>query len=238
MPLSQAAIMMPWLRSSKRMQDQAPTSVAPNFKPRWPRAWIAAGVAAFFVGAASLYAGCQGTSKGDSPAATAPAATAEEDFTTQDEESALEQCEAKRLALLAEPEAPGTPELNAHRREILVRTKAEPVIFTRPPEFADASRPIRQFRSSIDTARYPSAILEVLLKGFRIHPEKGRATLLRDGYLYADREDLAYLFVELVRAEHLHDAAHIWIQRGDRTYHAKRTPAGSYVYEDGPHRGD
>ncbi|HEY3237309.1 MAG TPA: hypothetical protein VGJ84_21495, partial [Polyangiaceae bacterium] len=70
-----------------------------------------------------------------------------------------------------------------------------------------------------------------------IYPHTGRAVLLRDGYLYTDNPDFAYVLVSFVGVEHLFDEPQIWIQRGERLYTATRIPTGSYVYDDGLEAG-
>ena len=148
------------------------------------------------------------------------------------------ECLRQRDQVLKEPGVPGTPELDARRIEILARVKTEPVVFLKPPEHdPHVSTAVKRQRHGLATSAYPSTLLDILTKGFAVRPEYGRAVVLSDGYLYADEPERAFALVHHIRAEHLFDDAHIWIQRGERTLHATRTPAGQYVYADGPQEG-
>jgi hypothetical protein len=76
-----------------------------------------------------------------------------------------------------------------------------------------------------------------LLPEFEKKPEFGRSVLLREGYLYAERADLAFSIVQLVRADHLFDEPRIWVERGETLMHAELR-GKRYVYVDGPHSGE
>jgi hypothetical protein len=87
------------------------------------------------------------------------------------------------------------------------------------------------------TSTSPWSVLSKLWTVFSLNPELGRSVLLRDGYLYADRPELAFALVDLVTVQMLFSDRHVWIQRGERLLHAERTKAGRYVFLDGAERG-
>jgi hypothetical protein len=61
--------------------------------------------------------------------------------------------------------------------------------------------------------------------------------LLREGYLYAEKPELAFALVDLVAAQQLFSDKEIWIHRGERLLTAERDKSGRYVFVDGPERG-
>lgn len=182
---------------------------------------------------------CQrAASDDDSRQSPGPVAPAPHFDTPSTEAQARSFCEAEIARSMALPRSPGTPALDPARVPILARAKAEPVLFVRPPGYTHgANQSIRQIRSKLTSTPYPSEVLKILVKGFRIYPENGRAALLKDGYLYAESPDLAYSLVQYVGAEDLFSDPGIWIQRGEQVFHASRTPAGYYYYTDGPEQG-
>jgi hypothetical protein len=126
------------------------------------------------------------------------------------------------------------------RLEILSRAKAEPVVLTDVPQFVDTEDPgvgVRRFRELILKSEHPWDVISARLQRFSALPAEGRATLLRDGYLYAEEPELAYALVNLIGAEHLFNDSQIWLQRGEFIYHAKRK-ISRYYFSDGPNEGE
>lgn len=141
--------------------------------------------------------------------------------------------EAERM-----PAEPGTPRLDKNRDVVLLYAKSEPVLFTSEPAANEkGSEAARTYRTMLKTTSSPWGILDKLWPVFSLNPELGRAVLLRDGYLYADRPELAFALVDLVTVQMLFSDRTVWIQRGERTLHAERTKAGRYVFSDGAERG-
>jgi hypothetical protein len=133
---------------------------------------------------------------------------------------------------------PGSPRLDAQRGVVLLYAKAEPVLFTRAPEANErGSEAAETYRTMLRQTSSPWSMLQKLWTVFSLNPELGRAVLLRDGYLYADRPELAFALVDLVTVQMLFSDRHVWIQRGERTLHAERTKAGRYVFTDGAEHG-
>src|SRR6187399_139470 len=205
------------------------------------RTWIALGVT--LLGAAATL-GFQRYSATNSGAdVSAPLARPSQEVDAEHARDALAAAERQRCLELsarvkAEPASPGTPILDQRRVELLLRTKLEPVVFVKPPEF-DANAPggSRSLQRSLATTSYPSTLLKTLVPAFGIRPSLGRQTLLRDGYLYADEPEQAFALAYHVRAEHLYDDERIWIQRGEQLLHAERTKQGRYRYLDGMLKG-
>lgn len=139
---------------------------------------------------------------------------------------------------MATPAEPGTPRLDAERVSILGATKADPVLFIRPPVVRPTEdRNVRTYRALLRRTRYPWDVLNRLRDRFARHPADGRGTLLREGYLYADEPRLAYALVDRIRVKDLFGDPRIWLSRGARLYHAERQPDGSYRYLDGERAG-
>lgn len=211
------------------------------FRVRRPRSRLGfglAGVALLLGGLAVYFDHAQSRKPPLAPSKTAKA-RAEQDSRQEAVAAAERQrCLETKQRVLAEPSAPGTPTLDANRIELMLRTKLEPVVFVRPPQFDDdVPTSTKGLRRSFSTTRYPSSLLNTLTRAFRVHPLTGRRTLLRDGYLYAEDPERAFALVQHVRAEHLYDDERIWIQRGDQVLHAERTKSGSYRYLDGTLQG-
>lgn len=139
---------------------------------------------------------------------------------------------------MALPALPGAPLLEANRAAVLGHAKADPVLFVRAPELAktDDAR-VSGYQRTIAGARYPWDTLGWLVPRFVHHPEEGRATLLREGYLYAEDPELAHALVERISLSHLFAAPKLYLQRGGVTRHLERTASGRYVYADGPEAG-
>lgn len=136
------------------------------------------------------------------------------------------------------PVEAGTPRLDKNRDVVLLYAKSEPVLFTSEPTANEkGSEAARTYRTMLKTTSSPWGILDKLWPVFSLNPELGRAVLLRDGYLYADRPELAFALVDLVTVQMLFSDRTVWIQRGERTLHAERTKAGRYVFSDGAERG-
>jgi len=139
---------------------------------------------------------------------------------------------------LAEPGEAGTPKLDQNRGVVLLYAKAEPVLFTRTPEPENkGSEAAQTYRTLLRQTSSPWSILDRLWPVFSQNPELGRAVLLRDGYLYAEKPELAFALVDLVTVQMLFSDRHVWIQRGERTLNAERTKSGRYVFSDGAERG-
>lgn len=147
-------------------------------------------------------------------------------------------CQERIRALLGVSGLSGAPGLEANRARVLSYAKAEPVLFIRTPEFDPSSTPAaRSYRSMLEKASSPWSLLQKLTLVFSANPRLGRAVLLREGYLYAEKPELGFALVDLVKAHHLFDTPSIWIHRGEEVLTATRTHYGQYVYGDGPQSG-
>jgi hypothetical protein len=170
------------------------------------------------------------------PASLSPDA---DDDTIEAEEPTLRStCEREFKAVFGEPELPGTPELDERRASVLLYAKAEPTVFVRKPLPPAHSGAVSEaYREQLSTTSSPWSQLKRLWGVFSANPELGRSVLLREGYLYADKPELAFALVDLVTAQQLFSDKEIWIHRGERVLHAERKKAGYYVFTDGPERG-
>ena len=133
-------------------------------------------------------------------------------------------CTDRIQQALAEPSEPGAPKLDQNRGVVLLYAKAEPVLFTRTPEPENkGSEAAQAYRQMLRTTSSPWSILDRLWPVFSQNPELGRAVLLRDGYLYAEKPELAFALVDLVTVQMLFSDKRVWIQRGERLLWAERT---------------
>ena len=133
---------------------------------------------------------------------------------------------------------PGIPELDATRGRLLLYAKAEPVQFIRKPQLdQNVPKNVRTHRHMLSKTSSPWSMLQRLLPAFAANPEFGRAVLLREGYLYAEKPEFAFALVDLVSAQLLFNDKEIWIHRGERVLHAERTRSGHYAYKDGSEKG-
>ncbi len=147
-------------------------------------------------------------------------------------------CAEQIARALETPPEPGAPKLEQNRGVVLLYAKAEPVLFTRTPEpETKGSEAAGTYRMLLRQTSSPWGVLNKLWPVFSQNPELGRAVLLRDGYLYADKPELAFALVDLVTVQMLFSDRHVWIQRGERTLHAERSKSGRYVFSDGAERG-
>jgi hypothetical protein len=145
------------------------------------------------------------------------------------------RCEAERRRVASLPGLPGAPAIEAARPELLGYTKAEPVLFVRAPELSsDVDATQRAHQNLVQRPRFSWSVVRRLTTLFSARPDIGRASVLREGYLYADRPELAYALVDHIGAHHLFREPRIWIQRGGTTYFAERHASGKYRYVDGP----
>jgi hypothetical protein len=167
----------------------------------------------------------------------ASASPADEDV--EEEPVAQASCESELKLAYSEPALPGTPKLDAKRPVVLLYAKAEPTVFVRTPlPPAHGSEVSDAYRTLLATTTSPWSQLQRLWSVFSANPELGRSVLLREGYLYAEKPELAFALVDLVAAQQLFSDKQIWIHRGERLLTAERDKSGRYVFVDGPERGE
>jgi hypothetical protein len=148
------------------------------------------------------------------------------------------RCESRIRRTLAVPAVPGAPGYDALRAEILVRGKAEPVLFLDTPRFDDERSTEAELTTrQILMAPSPGWGLTRNYRTLAKRPGLLREILLRQGYLYAESPSLAASVVEHVELAHLFDAPAVIIHRGAQRLRALRGDKGIYVYDDGPERG-
>jgi hypothetical protein len=152
---------------------------------------------------------------------------------------ASDACRRAIDRVLRAPGLPGAPALEKSRPLVLLYAKAEPVVFVEKPSVDRTSSPEAvRYRAMLEDTSSPWSTVQRLWTLFSSKPDLGRSVLLRDGYLYAEKPELAFALVDLVSAQTLFSDDRIWIQRGERQLTAERTKAGNYVYVDGPERGE
>lgn len=175
----------------------------------------------------------------DPPARVEPAATVPTSLAEPEEPVVRSACEKELKLAYSEPALPGTPKLDAKRSTVLLYAKAEPTQFVRTPlPPAHSSAVSEAYRTLLATTSSPWSQLQRLWSVFSANPELGRSVLLREGYLYAEKPELAFALVDLVAAQQLFSDKQIWIHRGERLLTAERDKSGRYVFVDGPERGE
>lgn len=147
-------------------------------------------------------------------------------------------CENDWRRVLAETSLPGTPALDAERAEMLARSKGEPVVFVNAPSHPQTkSSAVRGYRKALRSARFPWDSVGRIDAHLKHTPRIARQVFLVDGYLYAERAELAWALWDRLRLEHLFDEPALVIERGAERLEVVRDKSGTYLYTSGPDRG-
>lgn len=155
---------------------------------------------------------------------------------TQDEAD-YEACLARIEAARAEPALPGAPKLESRRARVLLRAKAEPVLFVSEPRFVGEVTPgMAARRKHLLTTPYQRETVLETLKRFDKMRVELRQLLLRDGYFYSDDPAASRELTTKVGFEDLFDAPELVLERGSVTSDLVRRE-GLYVYANGPFEG-
>lgn len=151
-------------------------------------------------------------------------------------ESANEDCENRRRALLELPLQPGVPSLEAVRHELVARAKSEPVVFLEPPVAKLEAPDLAELRERLH--RDPGAwqAFNATFTQVKGRPDRLRQVLLTEGYLYAERPNLAALIANGVSLNQLFSEPELDVVRGDITRRAVRKHR-DYVWADGLEAG-
>lgn len=115
--------------------------------------------------------------------------------------------------------------------QILLTSKIVPVVYLTLPAPSE-DREARGLRASLVAARRPERKLRELIRGHRGNRLLLREALLRDGYLFESRPEVARAFVSVLRLADLFDEQRIFLHRGGRIVELTRD-GDEYVDEDG-----
>jgi hypothetical protein len=151
-------------------------------------------------------------------------------------ETAIEtnaQCEIRRRALLEQPALPGAPALEAVRPELVARAKAEAVVFTEPPSKGHLPPDLALLRTQLFQQGVAWQALNEIFSKLKRYPARLRQVLLTDGYLYAEKPDLAALLSSGISLNQLFTEKELDVTRGDVTRRAVRTKS-DYAWAEGP----
>ena len=153
-----------------------------------------------------------------------------------------EACRRDIARAMANPRAPGAPEFDRHRAEILGRARGEAVLFVEEPRItpdARLSRVAKRTRTAL-ARRSPLRRVSGWRRLLRGNPAGLRSLVLRDGYLYSSEPQEALALVARVRLTDLFDEPEIALQRGARIDTLRRVEARSpaYVYVSGEQIGE
>ncbi len=145
-------------------------------------------------------------------------------------------CQRRRAALLADTPLPGTATLGSVRAELVARAKAEPVLFLEPPRSPELPPDLAMWRRRLHRTGVPWQVLNEVFSRYLRYPGKLRQLLLTDGYLYAEKPDLAALLAGGLGLSQLFSEPEVSVTRGHRTWRAVRRN-NDYVWTDGPEAG-
>jgi len=152
-------------------------------------------------------------------------------------------CGERIARVLGEPALPGSPTFEANRIELTGRPRGTPVLWKRVPE--GPRQPSASVASAIEKLAHtdrPLGMVKGLVRRHAKSPETFRAILLREGYVYEDRPDVAVAVVETVHIAHLFREPVVYLLRG-HTVHALRRAGRTrylperYVHDDGALKG-
>jgi hypothetical protein len=149
---------------------------------------------------------------------------------------AAELCRTRRAAVLSQPALPGAPGLEAVRAELLARAKAEPVLFLDAPHATHVRSDLARWRDRLYRVGVPWQVIGEVFARFRGDPTELRQIVLTEGYVYADKPDLAALLASGLSLSRLYTEREVEVTRGAHTWRAVRK-RGDYVWADGPEAG-
>ncbi|MBI4699687.1 MAG: hypothetical protein HY744_00735 [Deltaproteobacteria bacterium] len=152
-------------------------------------------------------------------------------------------CRARRAALVAQPALPGAPAFESSRHQMHGRVRGKPQLWLRAPgRAADLPPAQRADAERLDSAPRPLRAVKDLLFRRRRQPEALRGVLLREGYFWTDRVDLALAMVQMVGIPALFREPVLWLRRGTEVLELRRQPAEhdqpeGYAYAGGTWAG-
>jgi hypothetical protein len=138
--------------------------------------------------------------------------------------------------VLSRPGLPGAPGLEAVRAELVARAKAEPVLFLDTPRPNHVRSEVAPWRERLYRLGVPWQVIGEVFSRFGRYPSELREILLTDGYVYAEKPDLAALLASGLSLSELFAEREVDVTRGAHTWRALRK-RGDYVWADGPEAG-
>jgi len=170
------------------------------------------------------------------PAETGSAAGAQPPPSALGDEASWRRCRRRHAAVVAAQ--PGALPLEAGRAELVGRVRGAAVLWKRAPELRDAPEDVAQAVARLAVARRPLRAVRKLIRKHRKTPEKLRAGVLREGYLYAADVRSALALVQQLGLPHLFAEPVIYLLRGAEV-HELRREGRHYVHAPGgPQAGE
>lgn len=151
-------------------------------------------------------------------------------------EIANEQCESRRRAILEQAMLPGVPVLLTLRYEFVARAKSEPIIFLEAPKAKQLPSTLAVLRERLHHDAAAWLALNEIFSQLKRYPERLRDVLLTEGYLYAERPDLAALLANGIALNQLFTERELQVVRGSSVRRAVRKH-GDYEWADGSEAG-
>lgn len=147
-----------------------------------------------------------------------------------------QRCLERRQALLGESAMPGAPLFEAARPEVVARSKSEPVLFLEAPTAKGLPESLAILRDRLFKEGVPWQALNDVFSQLKRYPKRLRQVLLTDGYLWAEKSDLAALLSSGISLSQLFVESEIDVLRGITRRRATRQ-RDDYVWADGPEAG-
>ncbi len=157
-----------------------------------------------------------------------------------DLEEASKQCDQTIAQAKAEPALKGAPAFEASRIELMGRPRGTPILWKREPAVSpNASETTASAIAKVARAERPLPVVKGLIRRYGRSPETLRAIFLREGYVYADKPEVALALIETLRITHLFKESVVYLLRGQSVHtlrHELRTRylPERYVHQDGP----
>lgn len=145
---------------------------------------------------------------------------------------------AERIARAMQSPSQGAPGFEKKRAQIYLHSKAEPVIWVRPPTAPEnTDEVVARERKALRTTGY--AFREVGSARRRHRHDKAtlRAIVLTEGYVYAETPGLAYALTRRLRFQDLFAEPTLVVERGSTELLIEKNKKHGYVYASGPQRG-
>lgn len=142
----------------------------------------------------------------------------------------FEACQSRIAEVLEGSSLPGAPELERSRATLLMRAKAEPVLFLRAPSFTTAVTSGISAHQKRLSGRYARDATLELLRAFAHRKEVLRQLFLREGYYYTEDPAAARESSVRLSFEQLFDAPELVVERGSELLRAVRGKKGKYSF--------
>ena len=149
------------------------------------------------------------------------------------------ECSKLRSEISSKPALSGAPGFEARRGEILGRAKGENILFLRPPKRNEPTDLQSQILEKQLHQGSPYVSIPNVLGAVKYFPEKARALLIPEGYVYGESPEEATVLVDVLRLGRLFNEKEIFLLRGSETFALERdNKLGIFRFKDGPDQNE